>query len=63
MRRNVIPPEELLLIGTGHGAVALGLEAWPQTAVELDHPALAGVPQSEVESALVFGCGADVFSP
>jgi formimidoylglutamate deiminase len=63
MRRNVTPPEELLRIGTEHGAVALGLDAWPQTAVELGHPALAGVPQDEVESALVFGCGADVFSP
>jgi formimidoylglutamate deiminase len=63
MRRNVIPPEELLRIGSGHGAEALGLDAWPPTAVELDHPALAGVPQSGVESALVFGCGADVFSP
>ena len=39
------------------------LSEWPHTAVDLGHPALAGVPQSEVESALVFGCGADVFSP
>jgi len=63
MRRNIIPPENLLRIGTQDGAATIGLSEWPQTAADLSHPALAGVPQSEVESALVFGCGADVFSP
>jgi formimidoylglutamate deiminase len=63
LRRNVIPPKELLRIGTQDGAVTLGLSEWPETVVDLGNPALAGVPQTELESALVFGCGADVFSP
>jgi formimidoylglutamate deiminase len=63
MRRNIVPPGDLLQIGTQDGAATLGLSEWPHTGVDLGHPALAGVPQSEVESALVFGCGADVFSP
>jgi hypothetical protein len=30
--------------------------------VDLGHPSLAGVAEDEVEGALVFGCGADVFA-
>jgi formimidoylglutamate deiminase len=62
LRRNVVPPEQLLRTGSREGAEALGLSSWPETTVDLDHPPLAGVMPDEVESALIFGCGADVFS-
>jgi formimidoylglutamate deiminase len=62
LRRNVVAPEELLRIGTSEGAAALGLGEWPDIEVDLDHRALAGVAGGEVEAALVFGCGADVFT-
>jgi formimidoylglutamate deiminase len=62
LRRNVIAPAELFEIGSQAGADALGLDSWPQSYVDLDHPSLAGVPEGEVEAALIFGCGADVFS-
>ena len=60
LRRNVIPPPDLLRIGAHEGAAALGLADWEQIEVDLGHPSLAGVPRDEVEAALVFGCGADV---
>jgi formimidoylglutamate deiminase len=62
LRRNVVPAEELLRIGSREGAKALGLSSWPDATVHLDHTSLAGVAKEEVESALIFGCGADVFS-
>jgi formimidoylglutamate deiminase len=62
LRRNVVAPEQLLRSGSREGAEALGLSSWPETTVDLDHPSLAGVMPDEVESALIFGCGADVFS-
>jgi formimidoylglutamate deiminase len=62
LRRNVVSPEELLRIGTGAGATALGLDRWPDVEVDLEHRALAGVADGEVEAALVFGCAADVFA-
>ena len=63
LRRNVIPPEELLRIGSAEGATSLGLDEWPETVVRRAHPSLTGVPEDELRAALVFGCGADVFSP
>jgi formimidoylglutamate deiminase len=62
LRRNVVPREELLRIGTTAGAAALGIGQWPDVEVDLEHPALAGVTDGEVEAALVFGCAADVFA-
>jgi formimidoylglutamate deiminase len=62
LRRNIVPPGELLRIGTSTGAEALGLEEWPGIEVDLEHRALAGVADSEVEAALVFGCAADVLT-
>jgi cytosine/adenosine deaminase-related metal-dependent hydrolase len=62
LRRNVLSPSELLEIGTREGAAALGIDEWPGVEVDLGHRALAGVADGEVEAALVFGCGADVFS-
>jgi formimidoylglutamate deiminase len=63
LRRNVVSPAELMEIGAGEGAAALGLDGWPETKVDLHHPALAGVARDELQAALVFGCAADVFSP
>jgi formimidoylglutamate deiminase len=62
LRRNVVPPDELLRIGSSEGAEALRLSSWPDATIDLDHISLAGVAKEEVESALICGCGADVFS-
>jgi formimidoylglutamate deiminase len=62
LRRNVIPPDELLRIGSAEGAAALGLQEWPPIEVDLGHPTLAGVDDGEIEAALVFGSGAEVFA-
>jgi formimidoylglutamate deiminase len=61
LRRNVVPVADLLEIGSAEGAKALGLDAWPGIEVDSGHRSLAGVAEGEVEAALVFGCGADVF--
>jgi formimidoylglutamate deiminase len=63
LRRNVVAPKELFRIGTHEGAHALALSSWPETAVDLAHRSLAGVGEGERGAALLFGCGADVFSP
>jgi formimidoylglutamate deiminase len=62
LRRNVIPVPELLAIGSLEGARAIGLDSWPSIEADLGHPSLAGVPEEEVDAALVFGCGADVLA-
>ena len=61
LSRNVLPLETLLSCGSGEGAASLGLEAWADVEVDLEHPSLAGVAESDVPGALVFGCSADVF--
>jgi formimidoylglutamate deiminase len=60
-RRNIISTEVLLRSGSAEGAASLGLEEWPDTAVDLDQPSLRGLADADVLSALVFGCAADVF--
>lgn len=62
-RRNVIPLEALLGIGSSEGAVALGLERWDDVTVDGAHPSLHGVAEADVPAALVFGCAADVLAP
>ncbi len=62
MSRDVLSPDELLAVGSAGGARALGLDGWPSVDVDLDHPALRGVAQGDVEAALVASCGADVFA-
>jgi len=57
-RRDVFTVDALLSIGADEGAVALGLETWPGTAIDLSHPQLHGV--GEPLRALVAGCSADV---
>jgi formimidoylglutamate deiminase len=58
-KRNVISVGSLLCFGADEGAGALGLDAWPDVEVDLDHPSLRGV--DDVYAALVAGCAADVF--
>ena len=60
-RRNIISTDALLGYGTAEGAASLGLESWPDTAVDLEHPSLRSVDEADVLGALVFGCAADVF--
>jgi formimidoylglutamate deiminase len=60
-RRNVVPVDSLLGIGAAEGAASLGLDSWPDAAIDLDHPSLRGVERGDVLSALVLGCGGDVF--
>src|SRR5204863_4723581 len=57
-RRDVFAVDQLLEIGSERGATALGLESWPETAVDVEHPQLAGV--EDWRSALVAACSADV---
>jgi formimidoylglutamate deiminase len=61
-RRNVISCESLLSFGSDEGAGALGLDEWPETEIDLKHPQLDGVDESDVFSALVYSCSADVFA-
>jgi len=61
LSRNVIPPDTLLCFGSDEGAASLGLEEWPDAQVDLEHRSLAGIDESDVFGALVFGCSADVF--
>jgi formimidoylglutamate deiminase len=62
LRRNLIPAERLLSIGSSEGAKALGLALWPGVEVDLEHPSLSGVDLADAPAALVQGCGADVFT-
>lgn len=61
LAREVCDAGTLLCFGADEGAASLGLESWPDTTVDLDHPSLRGVERGDVLDALVFGCGADVF--
>ena len=57
-RRDVVRGRRLLAIGSAGGRAALGLDAWPEAAVDVGHPQLVGV--EDWRSALVAGCSADV---
>jgi formimidoylglutamate deiminase len=59
-RRGVLSPDELIAIGSANGGAALGLSAWPEAAVDLDHQQLRGVPADDLYAGLVFGCSGDV---
>ena len=61
LSREVFTAGTLLCFGADEGAAALGLESWPDTAVDLDHPSLRGVEPADVLDALVLGCSADAF--
>jgi formimidoylglutamate deiminase len=57
-RRDVFTVDDLLDIGSDAGASSLGLDSWPDVAVNVEHPQLSGV--EDWRSALVAGCSADV---
>jgi formimidoylglutamate deiminase len=59
-RRGVFGTERLLCYGADEGARSLGLESWPEIAIDLGHPCLADVAEGDLLDALVTGCGADV---
>jgi formimidoylglutamate deiminase len=57
-RRDVFSVDDLLAIGSARGAASLGLDAWEDVGVDVQHPQLAGV--EDWRSALVASCSADV---
>jgi formimidoylglutamate deiminase len=57
-RRDVFTVDDLLGIGSAAGASSIGLESWPDVAVDVGHPQLKGV--EDWRGALVAGCSADV---
>jgi formimidoylglutamate deiminase len=59
-KRGVISLDSLLGFGSDEGAASLGIEAWPDAVLDLEHPQLRGVDQSAVYDALVFSCTGDV---
>jgi formimidoylglutamate deiminase len=60
-RRNIVSIGSLLCFGSDEGGASLGLDSWPDISVDLGHPSLQGVDEADLLSALVLGCGADVF--
>jgi formimidoylglutamate deiminase len=62
LRRNVVTSDRLLEIGSKEGAAALGIDGWADVEVDLGHPSLAGIERADIQAALVFGAGADVFT-
>ena len=61
-RRGVVSVSSLLSFGSDEGGAALGLASWPDVEVDLEHESLAGIEAGDIHGALVFGCGADVFT-
>jgi formimidoylglutamate deiminase len=59
-RRDVFAVDELLDIGSRSGGAALGLDWWPEVAVDVNHSQLAGV--ENWRNALVASCSADVLA-
>jgi formimidoylglutamate deiminase len=58
--RGVISLDALLEFGSDEGAASIGIDAWPDALVDLDHPQLRGVTEGAVYDALLFGCTGDV---
>src|SRR5256885_5040576 len=59
-KRGVMPLAALLAAGTAEGAASLGLDAWPEATIDLDHAQLRAVDAETVYDALVFGCSGGV---
>jgi formimidoylglutamate deiminase len=59
-QRGVVSLDSLLEFGSDEGAASIGIERWPDAVVDLEHPQLRGVEESDVYDALVFGCTGDV---
>ena len=62
LKRNVVATSTLLAFGSDEGAGALGIDLWDEVAVDLSHPSLDGVAETDVYDALVFGADASVFA-
>jgi len=62
LRRDLFSAGDLLCFGSDEGAAALGLDKWPEVAVDLGHRSLSGIDESDVPCALVYGCAGDVFA-
>jgi formimidoylglutamate deiminase len=62
LRRDLLSAGDLLCFGSDEGAAALGVAEWPEVTVDLTHRSLAGIEESDVPCALVYGCAGDVFS-
>ena len=60
-RRDVFDVDDLLAIGSTNGGQALGLESWPDVAVNVGDPQLARL--DDWRNALVAGCSAEVLRP
>jgi formimidoylglutamate deiminase len=60
-RRGVIAVDSLLAIGGSEGAAAIGIDAWPEAVLDLDHLQLRGVAPEDLYEALVFSASSDVF--
>jgi formimidoylglutamate deiminase len=59
--RGVLALDDLLRFGSTEGAVAIGIDTWPETEVDRSDPQLRGVDDASVYEALVFGCSSSVF--
>jgi formimidoylglutamate deiminase len=62
LRRDLLSAGDLLCFGSDEGAAALALAEWPEVGVDLGHRSLAGIEESDVPCALVYGCAGDVFT-
>ena len=59
-KRGVVSVDSLLCFGSDEGASALGLDAWPDAVVDVDHPQLRGVDPGAIYEALLFSATGDV---
>jgi len=62
-RREVVPLDELLAIGSMGGGAALGLDRWLDVEIDVEHASLRDVTPADLEAALVFSCSSDVLRP
>jgi formimidoylglutamate deiminase len=58
-RRGVFTTDELLAFGSEQGASSLGLEAWPDIAIDTSHPSLAGVEDDDLLGAVISSCSGE----
>ena len=63
LRRDAIALDRLLAFCSDEGGAALGLDAWPDVQVNVQHESLRGVDEGDLLAALVQSCSAEVLSP
>jgi formimidoylglutamate deiminase len=59
-QRDAIARASLLCFGSDEGAASLGLDAWDDVEIDVEHPSLRGVAEEDLLDALVASCSADV---